>query len=40
MIDLSNVFTTAREAVVRKQQDAQLLAQDVVAICMLMNLLT
>ena len=40
MIDLNSVFTTAKEAVVRKQQDVQLLVQDAVAICMLMNLLT
>ena len=40
MIDLNSVFTTVKEAVVRKQQDVQLLVQDAVVICMLMNLLT
>jgi hypothetical protein len=39
MIDLTSVFTTVKEAVVREQQDVQLLVQDAVAICMLMNLL-
>ena len=40
MIDLNSVFTTAKEAVARKQQDVQLFVQDAVAIGMLMNLLT
>ena len=40
MIDLNSVFTTVKEAVVRKQQGVQLFAQDAVVICTLTNLPT
>ena len=32
MIDLTSVFTTVKEAAVRKQQDVQLFVQDAVVI--------